>query len=150
MIAPGIALPVAGLFVGGTIVWQQAAAVWRGARSARWPRVEGRVVDVSLTGMPIAVRRGLPRGAVPVVEYEYSVGGQHFRSNRVSFGGFTFNEAVATAAMYKRGRHVQVAYDPRRPDQAVLDTGPDLRALLYIGIGGYVLYLSAHALLKAS
>ena len=86
---------------------------------------------------------------MPLIEYEYSVGGQHFRSNRVSFGGFTFNEAVETAAMYKRGKHVQVAYDPHRPDQAVLDTGPDLRALLYVGIGGVVLYLSAHALLTA-
>jgi hypothetical protein len=149
MFAPGSALPIAGLLVAGIIVYQQASAVWAGFRAARWPRVEGRVLEASVTGLPIAPLRRAPRAAVPIIEYEYSVDGQRYRNNRVSFGSFTVSEAIATTAFYKRAKHVQVAYDPRRPERAVLETGPDVRALLYAAIGGVGLYLSAHALLAA-
>src|SRR6185369_493067 len=56
------------------------------------------------------------------IVYEYSVAGRKLRNNRVSIGEDLGNFQVAeTIAKYPVGTAVTVYYNPRHPDQAVLE-----------------------------
>jgi hypothetical protein len=96
------------------------------SRAARWPSAPGRVV-VS-TSEVRAVRSGgpesddtEPRNFAKIV-YEYSVGGQKLRHDRVSIGEDLGNLEVAeTIARYPVGKTVTVYYNARKPNEAVLE-----------------------------
>lgn len=64
---------------------------------------------------------------VPIVEYEFSVGGHTWRGNRISIGEDAGGENTeATLRRYPVGAVVSVHYDPGNPKKSVLERGiPD-------------------------
>lgn len=59
----------------------------------------------------------------PKVQYEYSLMGQKFSGNRVTFGYASYDRTTAEnkIAPYPQGGTVQVHYDPDDPSKAVLE-----------------------------
>ena len=115
-----------------------------GWRSQHWPSVRGRVVA---SGVTRDVRRYRDRWKVQVL-YSYSVGGASFSNDRIRFDGradwfygtslsnnqqtwvnaiaFLYEKnAQAFLARHRKGRVVQVFYDPADPQTATLIPGWD-------------------------
>jgi hypothetical protein len=110
-----------------------AGISWSNLRKARasasWPSVVGRITrsDVVKEMMyPGTAKRGTKVAVfTPVVEFAYSVGGQHHSSQQVQFGAAVKGEeamARARAAGYPVGRELPVRYDPAHPATAVLES----------------------------
>ena len=108
--------------------------------SANWKMTFGKIVE---SGTRTVKKRRKGGTYVPNVIYEYEVGGQDYRNNRVHFG---FNPPTSVlswveevAAPYPVGKRVNVYYDPQNPANAVLDkTAPlskPMRVALYAMIG---------------
>jgi hypothetical protein len=99
-------------------------------RAAReWPSAAGKVVVSKAEVRRVKVidsdraegHRFEERNFADIV-YEYSVAGRKLRNNRVSIGEDLGNFEVAeTIAKYPVGTVVTVYYNPRHPDQAVLE-----------------------------
>jgi hypothetical protein len=99
-------------------------------RAAReWPSTSGKVVVSKAEVRKVKVidgdreegHRFEERNFADIV-YEYSVAGRKLRNNRVSIGEDLGNFQVAeTIAKYPVGAVVTVYYNPRHPDQAVLE-----------------------------
>ncbi|WP_244608629.1 DUF3592 domain-containing protein [Bradyrhizobium algeriense] len=99
-------------------------------RAAReWPSAAGKVVVSKAEVRKVKVidsereegHRFEERNFADIV-YEYSVAGRKLRNNRVSIGEDLGNFQVAeTIAKYPAGAAVTVYYNPRHPDQAVLE-----------------------------
>jgi len=99
-------------------------------RAAReWPSTSGKVVVSKTEVRKVKVidsdraegHRFEERNFADIV-YEYSVAGRKLRNNRVSIGEDRGNFEVAeTIAKYPVGTVVTVYYNPRHPDQAVLE-----------------------------
>lgn len=92
-----------------------------------WPAAEGEILATSLYRHE---RRTLEKHAItftPVVAYRYTVGEQTYRSQRRDFEPYdthTFTEsalAEAVLAQYPVGGAVKVRYNPRAPQQGVLE-----------------------------
>jgi Protein of unknown function (DUF3592) len=109
-----------------------AAATYKSlqVRAAReWPAAAGKVVVSKAEVRKVKVidgdreegHRFEERNFADIV-YEYSVAGRKLRNNRVSIGEDLGNFQVAeTIAKYPVGAVVTVYYNPRHPDQAVLE-----------------------------
>lgn len=109
-----------------------AAAVYKSmqVRAARaWPSAAGKVVVSKTEARKVKVldsgraegHRFEERNFADIV-YEYSVAGRKLRNNRVSIGEDLGNFQVAeTIAKYPVGTVVTVYYNPRHPEQAVLE-----------------------------
>jgi hypothetical protein len=97
--------------------------VVRAVRSARWPSVEGRILQ-----------GGNESGDRTAVVYEYEVNGKRFEGRRI------FSAPLAPAdrldfQKYETGARVRVFYSERRPGSAYLERSPLLPVLLLCGIG---------------
>jgi hypothetical protein len=110
-------------------------------RAARqWPSTAGKVVISNSEVREVRVieehgHRFEPRNFANIV-YEYSVGGQTLRNNRVSIGEDRGNFEVAeTIARYPAGTAVTVYYNPRHPREAVLERDPPKGLWGCLGIG---------------
>ena len=70
----------------------------------------------------------------PCVQYQYSLMGQLYQGNSLSFGkaSYDFRTASKKIAAYPQGAQVVVHYDPADPNKAVLETK---------SAGGIILYL---------
>jgi len=129
---PSNAQPIpAAFFSLAFVLW--AGISWSNLRQARasasWPSVVGRITRsdvVKETMYPGTAKRGTKVAVfTPVVEFAYSVGGQHYTSQQVQFGASVKGEeamARARAAGYPVGRELPVRYDPAHPATAVLES----------------------------
>jgi uncharacterized protein DUF3592 len=115
-----IFLPMAVLFVAAVV-----AKMLEVRRAADWSTAVGRIVS---SGTGTDHRRSAGEAttvkSVPVVEYEFSVGGKTVRGNRIGIGedaGGTNTEA--TLRRYPVGATVTVFYDPANPRSCVLERG---------------------------
>ncbi len=96
----------------------------RAARSAGWPTTQGEVVvsKVSKVGNPTSL---LP-AYHEYVQYQYSVGGRTYRSSTAgAYGGFYAGSKSSERLTnrYPVGLHITVYYDPKHPEQAVIEPG---------------------------
>ncbi len=106
----------------------------REAHSARWPVVEGVVVQSGLAFQPAK------RGPVymPAVHYRYRVGNRDFTGSKIDFHTqdrwHSKQYADRKLAQYPEGKVVSLSYDPRDPSFAVLEAGltGDASSLIYL------------------
>ncbi len=144
MISFGEGVLYAGLFLLGVGFLSAGLYLrWRSAVSRHWPTVPGTIVRARAREQ-VDTREG---GGVitryyPEVEYAYTVAGHTYRSTRIRFGGLPFSltpdrDEVITwlKEHYPEGKNVTVHYNPRRPQEAVLEPGVATAAYLLIGIG---------------
>jgi Protein of unknown function (DUF3592) len=116
----------------------------REAHSARWPSVEGVVMESRLAFQPGG--RSTLYVYMPAVHYRYRVGNRDFTGSRLDFHTQDLWHSRLYAdrklAQYPEGKVVSVAYDPRDPSFAVLEAGltGDASSLIYLTGGFLVLF----------
>lgn len=130
--------------------WQQYRL---GEASRRWRRTEGTVVDIWFD-----VREKSDGDAGTYVStnahlvYDYVVNGQHYRSRHFTYRpsrGLGEREAYALLSGITRDQRVEVRYDPRRPQRAVVLTGTDAGNLQWIAVWAVVASIAlAYAALR--
>lgn len=119
---------------------------WQAREARSWPQAPGKVVTSVAELREVRVSDDEREDGYRMesrnfanVTYEYSVGGRKLRCNRISIGEDLGNFQVAEKlAKYPAGSIVTVYYNPRHPDQAVLER--DLPKGLWgcLGIGSAV------------
>ncbi len=87
-----------------------------------WPATSGTI----LTSTFHVRRTGRSRSEIPVVVYQYEVGGKMFQSQTIKAGEKFFRvqvtgQARATVARYPVGASVTVYYDPANPAESALE-----------------------------
>jgi hypothetical protein len=113
-----------GLTLGAIAAW----FVFRDRRRARaalaWPATAGRIIESRVEEKHLPGDRPNLRFA-PRIAYEYAVDGRSYRSERIDFREVFWSLAPQSAAAkvvrYPAGAAVTVYYDPRRPQEAVLE-----------------------------
>ncbi len=94
--------------------------------SLRWARAQGVIENSGITSQDPG-RNGGFRKYFARVRYAYEVDGQTLHSNAIWLPGQretgTFDEAEVLAERYAIGNQVTVYFDPRHPEQAVLEPG---------------------------
>lgn len=138
--------------LGAFLVWQG----WRRQQSVKasmsWPYVQGRVIAAS-------VRQVVERGDadsrdttkyVPLVQYEYQVGGTTFQGNRLAFQEKSYSsnkKAFALVAAYAAGSPVWVFFDPANPQNAVLERKAHGNNIILV-VGGVLVLAAVASLFK--
>ncbi|QFI77129.1 DUF3592 domain-containing protein [Bradyrhizobium betae] len=113
----------------GLILVAAIVKTWQVREARSWLQAPGKVVTSVAELRDVKVfdddREGgsrLESRNFANVTYEYSVGGRKLRNNRISIGEDLGNFQVAEKlAKYPAGSIVTVYYNPRHPDQAVLE-----------------------------
>ncbi|QDP24104.1 DUF3592 domain-containing protein [Bradyrhizobium cosmicum] len=113
----------------GLILVAAIVKTWQVREARSWLQAPGKVVTSVAEVREVKVfdddREGgsrLESRNFANVTYEYSVGGRKLRNNRISIGEDLGNFQVAEKlAKYPAGSIVTVYYNPRHPDQAVLE-----------------------------
>ena len=118
---------------------------WRAKASQNWPWVMGEVLSarvretVDTTGSGRTISRHFPE-----VTYEYRVGGRTYRGKRIRFGGPLHTDretAEAWLQSYPVGGQVRVYYNPKRPQEAVLQPSSSPTAWILIFVGLFSLFV---------
>jgi len=109
-----------------------------GRASGHWPKVQGTVLDARFDESTWRDEDG-DEGTTwsAHMEYRYTVKGRHFRSHHFTWRpvrGLGQREAYALLQGLHRGSEVEVRYDPRRPDRAVVLPGIDNGNWLRLGL----------------
>jgi uncharacterized protein DUF3592 len=124
------------------------------AAMKHWPVAQGRVLSAKVEEYRESVSRGTggPRDRMtlyrPVLLYEYEVAGKRFRGRRITQspglnrGVPEFAEKVV--ARYPGGSAVTVRYNPKRPDESVLEPRLPGSWILGAAIGVALLVLAAY------
>lgn len=99
--------------------------------SAGWPTTEGTVVEMT-TGQQTGTH----------VRYRYAVAGREYEGERVRFVEKAWaDNRKQVADRYPEGKRVTVAYDPARPESAVLEPGTSWPAVLKKHVGAAIFAL---------
>ena len=116
-------LPILILAGFGFFLYRQKRAGSEARRAAQgWSPTSG-----SVLASTIQVRRtGRSRSEIPVVLYQYEVGGRVFQGKTIRAGERYFNvrlagQAQATIERYPAGATVTVYYDPANPAESALE-----------------------------
>jgi hypothetical protein len=121
-----------------------AACVWfifelwsarRGWATLNWPSVPG-VILIAALSTSRAFGSGGP--FVMTVRYSYEVDGKPFEGTRLQYGHDSFDSTYLEAAAKKRlagyepGKATRVHFNPRNPNDAVLEPGVKPHTYLYL------------------
>lgn len=102
-----------GLCSGTYLLW----SLIRQNASKSWPTAIGEILESNI--------KEDSDGWVPYVRYRYTVEGKHYQNHRLYFhqSNSTSNErgAMQHLSPYPIGKKVSVYYNPRKPENAVLD-----------------------------
>lgn len=112
----------------------------RAARRAKeaesWPSVQGKVLSCEVKQEKAATNvDGYYSSTdvfLPMISYAYSVGERQLEGRRIGFGKtgrYSFDKAQADVARYPAGSTPMVRYNPKKPEDCVLETSPPSMAL---------------------
>ncbi len=123
------------LLGGGLIIWQ-ILAMERAAASRRWPRAPGEVLRSFVD------RQEDSEGPMYLVKVicRYRVGDSEYTCNRLRFGlalwsNIPMSYFSRALRKYKGGDSVEVSYNPRKPEDSVLEPGFAPTMLSGLGFG---------------
>ncbi len=91
-----------------------------GISSASWPTTEGKLISAQVMQKKFSIVIG--SHDEPSVSYSFMVGEKTFESNRIRFGGPSWNNADQAVGKFQ-STPIKVHYDPRNPTICVLETG---------------------------
>lgn len=130
------------LFVlGGLVFGVHGYTVYQnGVASENWPTAEGTVIQSEIKKSERTTGTGSSKRTevrhIPQVAYTYTVDGQSYRSSRITFGAINALNAGATVNRYPKGKSIEVFYDPKNPDEAVLQPGAQTTSsIFFMGLG---------------
>ncbi len=133
-----LVLSVVGLFAIGSALRSKRLA----NTSQSWQGTQGRVIASEIKkSTSNDSDYGQSTSYEAVVRYMYSVAGKEYTGERVSFGVKNSSEKLAreTVARYPMDTSVTVYYDPKKPEQAVLEQASSSGWLqIVIGIALFV------------
>ncbi|MDP2654630.1 MAG: DUF3592 domain-containing protein [Candidatus Omnitrophota bacterium] len=138
------------LLIGGFCLWMGWSGIRESRSSASWSPAEGRVVSSKVSAQTIHRRGADGIEFKAEVIYEYVADGVRHTSSRVRWGGENFlsrEDAEAFLQGYPMGKTVTVHYNPRKPDQAILENGSEDTGVLYL-VTGFGVVLVVLGLLK--
>lgn len=119
-----VLFPLVFLVIGiGVLLWTGWDVV-SALRSRRWPQVDGTIVVSDLQRSKDSEGGFMYR---PEVTYRYSIDGKEYTGSRTRYGDWLqlswSKPAVKTVRRYAVGTAVAVRYDPRDPEDSVLEPG---------------------------
>jgi hypothetical protein len=135
--------------VGALLLWLGWRNRQRVNASMSWPYVAGRVISASVSESYSQGDAETPDSTSysPVVEYEYMVGQQLYRGNRLAFQDKSYSnwkQASAVLQSFPVGGPIWVFHDPLNPANCVLDrTAHSNNFMLIVGIVLVVVALAA-------
>ena len=91
-----------------------------GLTSSSWATTEGKVIKAEVVQRKFSIIIG--SHDEPSVSYSFMVGDKKFESNRIRFGGPSWNNADQAVGKFQ-STPITVHYDPRNPTICVLETG---------------------------
>ncbi|GGB79286.1 hypothetical protein GCM10011352_01180 [Marinobacterium zhoushanense] len=106
--------------------------VFLGRASLLWPKIPALVIASHIETK--SVRNGLKFYA-PIIEFKYKVNGISYTSSNFTYmgtSGFTKKYAGKYTARYFVGKHINIFYNPRNPEMAVII--PGIHRLQYASI----------------
>jgi hypothetical protein len=107
-------------------------------RSRGWPVTSGVITD---SRWRTRISGGREEKTAAEIRYRYTVGGQIYRGDVISYGEMLFASDEGRLQRYPQGAAVEVHYDPHDPGLAVLESGagksPGLFILAGLGVLGY-------------
>ncbi len=130
-------------------LYPQCKREWR---TRRWKLTTGKVIHSELQEFVSTAGEGTDSEIIPRIVYEYSVSGEKFFSGRITKGSLhwygIFGAKSETYAarrfidQYSIGDEIDVWYNPRNPEDAVLVPGlsQDTIAKVVAGIGFLVVF----------
>lgn len=127
-----------GLLAVAVAFWSRIA----NSRARSWPATRGRILRCEIgPNAPAGRQRRLH------LLYEYEVGAQHYRGDRLQFASRPASVSwwKSILARYPAGAEVDVYYDPDQPENAVLIRPADAGGML-IGAVGLVFMAFAYLL----
>jgi hypothetical protein len=112
-------------------------------RSRTWPVTSGVITD---SRWRTRTSGGHEEKTSADIRYRYTVGGQIYRGDVISYGDMLFASDSDRLQRYPQGATVEVHYDPRDPGLAVLESGagpaPGLFILAGLAALGYGVWLA--------
>ncbi len=119
-----------GLILSGTIwfLWS-LNAIRKGHQSLHWNMTTGTITRSEITDL--SIQKG--HGTAPIIQYEFSVRGRTYKSDRVIWGLHLWGARSASAEVterYQNGEKVKVYYNPDNVGESVLDPGIKNGAIL--------------------
>ena len=120
--------------IGVAMIGYGAYGVVQAKRSASWPTVRGEIESCKLHS------RRSSKGSSYACEakYRYEVDGNSYQGDRIAFGYNSTNYKEPHKQIerhLKKGRYVQVHFNPNDPSQSVLSTGTSSNTWLPIVFG---------------
>lgn len=111
-----------------------------GKKSASWPSVTGTVLSSEVEEKISAdAEDGVSRTYYPRIRYEYLIGENKYQGSKYKLleSSMSKRKAEEFAAMFLPGNKVNVYYNPKKPQESVLQTGTQnfLYVFLFLGIG---------------
>ena len=120
--------------------------VWRDVRAVKasksWPSVSGRVVHTSCREEVIKGEESETTVYVPLIQYEYQVGGQTHRGTRIALSEencASSEQAFELLGAFPAGHPVTVFYDPAKPGDAVLQRRDKANVFVGVAVAGWLL-----------
>lgn len=124
--------------------WRQYAL---GEDSRRWCLTQGTVVDIWFDVQEKTDNDGGQYVSTDAhLVYDYVVAGRRHRSRHFTYRparGLGEREAYALLSGIRKGQTIEVRYDPKRPERAVVLPGTDRGNLWRIGIWGLIALIAA-------
>lgn len=131
----GLGAVLVAVGIGVLLIRRRSAA--KQAASLAWPRCDGRITHAAVES---ARDKDDNETYSAHIAYAYSVNGQSFNADRLTWGGRASSgdsrAAEAAVARYPVGSAVQITYNPENPAEAVLEpanTG-GLRTLMMVAV----------------
>ena len=124
------------LYLGFELVRGEIGSLRGGSASQSWPTVDGQIISSSVESSYSSGSSSARH--YPIVEYEYSVEGESFTGDRISFAQQSYSDYKSADVVTKRysvGRTVPVFYDPEDASNSVLEPGKSGSRWYLIGIG---------------
>ena len=156
-------LGVVALVIGGfglAVLAIVVSSLREAAAMKRWPVAQGQILSAKVEEYRESISRGTggPRDRMtlyrPVLLYEYEVEGNRFRGSRIAQspglnrGVPEFAEKVVER--YRAGSTVAVRYNPKRPDESVLEPRVPGSWIFGAVIGVSLIVLAAYTYYRGS
>jgi len=137
----------------GIFLLYQGCWILKQSRDAlSWPQTKGHMIEASLAidHLPkfIDTRQDPARWYGTEVRYEYTVADQMYVSDRLSFdygGNRNPKEALKVLHKYRQHHEVPVYYNPKDPNESVLEPGNVDNVYLLLVIGGLLAFMGIFA-----
>lgn len=127
------------LLLGGLLILNSISSTWEGYQCTRWPTADGTVITSEVTQKP-----ALSDGYVysPDVKYDYGVGGVTLSGSTIKFGeGYNRPSAEEAVRKYPKGATIAVHYNPKNPEESVLEPGLSWGMIIFKAIAGFLFLL---------